>query len=45
MGALQLREFAFYTDGAGTLPALNDFLRSELELWGKVVKTIGIQPE
>ena len=41
----RLRDFAFYTDGAETTPALNDFLHSELELWGKVVKTIGIQPE
>ncbi len=41
----RLRDFAFYTDGAETLAALNDFLRSELELWGKVVKTVGIQPE
>ena len=41
----RLRDFAFYTDGAGTFASLNEFLRSELELWGKIVKTIGIQPE
>ena len=41
----RLRDFAFFTQGAETLPALNDFLRSELALWGNIVKTIGIEPE
>ena len=41
----RLQEVGFYTDGAETSKALNDFLRAERERWSKVVREIGIQPE
>jgi len=41
----RLREIGFYTDGAETPKALNDFLRAERERWSKVVREIGIEPE
>ena len=30
---------------AGALPELDAFVRSEIELWGKAVKTIGLDPQ
>lgn len=30
--------------GAGTLDELNAFVRNEIDYWGKVVKTIGLEP-
>jgi tripartite-type tricarboxylate transporter receptor subunit TctC len=30
---------------AGTLPELEAFVRSEIDVWGKAVKAIGLQPE
>jgi len=41
----RLREIGFYTDGAETPNALNDFLHAERERWSKVVREIGIEPE
>ena len=41
----KLSEFSFLTDGARTQPELNQFLRSEIDLWGKIVKTVGLEAE
>jgi len=41
----RLLTFAFFTDGAQTLPELGSFLRSELATWERVVRTIGVEPE
>jgi tripartite-type tricarboxylate transporter receptor subunit TctC len=41
----KLAGLGFYTDGAGTLKAMRDYLRSQLETWGKVVRDVGLEPE
>jgi tripartite-type tricarboxylate transporter receptor subunit TctC len=41
----KLSDFSFLTEGARTLPELNQFLRSEIDFWGKVVKTVGLEAE
>ncbi len=41
----RLREIGFYTTGAGTTEQTADFIRAQFEVWGHVVKEIGIQPE
>ena len=41
----RLRDIGFYTDGAGSPKALDDFLRAERSRWSRVVREIGIQPE
>jgi tripartite-type tricarboxylate transporter receptor subunit TctC len=43
--ARRLREIGFFTEGAGTLQEAADFVRSQYEAWGKVVREIGLQPE
>ena len=41
----RLREIGFFTEGAGTLQEAADFVRTQYEAWGKVVREIGLQPE
>jgi tripartite-type tricarboxylate transporter receptor subunit TctC len=41
----RLRDIGFYTDGAETPRALDDFLRAERERWSRVAREIGIEPE
>jgi tripartite-type tricarboxylate transporter receptor subunit TctC len=43
--ARRLREIGFYTDGAEPPDAAAEFIRKELESWGRVVGEIGLQPE
>ena len=41
----RLREIGFYTDGAGTPETTGQFIRSQYEAWGKVIREIGLKPE
>ena len=41
----RLREIGFYTSGAGTIEETSDFIRTQFDAWGHVVREIGIQPE
>jgi tripartite-type tricarboxylate transporter receptor subunit TctC len=41
----RLREIGFYTSGAGSIRETDDFIHSQYEACGKVVREIGIQPE
>ena len=41
----RLRDIGFFTDGAGTPETTGQFIRSQYEAWGKVVREIGLQPE
>jgi len=41
----RLADLGFYTDGAETPEATRAFVQAQYELWGKVVKEIGLQPE
>jgi tripartite-type tricarboxylate transporter receptor subunit TctC len=43
--ARRLREIGFYTDGAEPPEAAAEFIRQELESWGRLVREIGLQPE
>jgi tripartite-type tricarboxylate transporter receptor subunit TctC len=43
--AKRLREIGFYTDGAEPPEAAAEFIRQELESWGRLVREIGLQPE
>jgi tripartite-type tricarboxylate transporter receptor subunit TctC len=43
--ARRLREIGFYTDGAEPPEAAAEFIRTELESWGRLVREIGLQPE
>jgi tripartite-type tricarboxylate transporter receptor subunit TctC len=41
----RLAELGFFTDGAETPEATRAFVRAQYELWSKVVREIGLQPE
>ena len=41
----RLEELGFYTDGAETPEATRAFIQAQYELWGRVVREIGLQPE
>jgi tripartite-type tricarboxylate transporter receptor subunit TctC len=41
----RLAEVGFFTDGAETPEATRAFVRAQYELWSKVVREIGLQPE
>lgn len=41
----RLAQLGFYTDGAETPEATRAFVQAQYELWGKVVREIGLQPE
>ncbi len=41
----RLRDIGFFTNGAGTPETTGQFIRSQYEAWGKVVREIGLQPE
>ena len=41
----RLAQLGFYTDGAETPQATRAFVQAQYELWGKVVREIGLQPE
>ena len=41
----RLREVGFYTSGAGTVEEVDEFMKSQLQSWGALVKLIGIQLE
>jgi len=41
----RLVELGFYSDGAETPEATRAFVQAQYELWGKVVREIGLQPE
>ena len=43
--ANKLEEFGFYTEGADTPEGTAAFVRSQYELWGKVTREIGLEPE
>ncbi|MDF2120216.1 tripartite tricarboxylate transporter substrate binding protein [Roseiarcaceae bacterium H3SJ34-1] len=40
----RLLGFGFFTEGAETTKATGDYIRSQRETWGKVIKTIGLEP-
>jgi len=41
----QLAVVGFFTEGAGTPQSTRDFVRAQYDLWGKVTRDIGLQPE
>lgn len=41
----RLAELGFFTDGAETPEATRTFVRAQYELWGRVIREIGLQPE
>lgn len=43
----QWKQFSFYTfaDGAGTPESTGEYVKAQYEIWGKVVKEIGLIPE
>lgn len=41
----RLAELGFFTDGAETPDATRTFVRAQYELWGRVIREIGLQPE
>jgi tripartite-type tricarboxylate transporter receptor subunit TctC len=41
----KLREMGFSTSGAGTLKEAQDYVTSQHQAWGRVVREIGVQPE
>jgi tripartite-type tricarboxylate transporter receptor subunit TctC len=41
----KLATVGFFTEGAETPEATRDYVRSQYELWGKVARDIGLQPE
>ncbi len=41
----RLVEFGFFTEGADTPEGTTAFVRAQYELWGKVTREIGLQPE
>jgi tripartite-type tricarboxylate transporter receptor subunit TctC len=41
----RLEEFGFYTEGADTPEGTAAFVRAQYELWGKVTREIGLEPE
>jgi tripartite-type tricarboxylate transporter receptor subunit TctC len=43
--AEKLAGLGFYTEGTGTPEETRDYVRSQLETWGKVIRDIGLEPE
>jgi tripartite-type tricarboxylate transporter receptor subunit TctC len=43
--AQQLATVGFFTEGAGTPEQTRDFVKAQYDLWGKVTREIGLQPE
>jgi tripartite-type tricarboxylate transporter receptor subunit TctC len=43
--ARQLAVVGFFTEGAGTPEQTRDFVKAQYDLWGKVTREIGLQPE
>src|SRR6516225_5874472 len=41
----RLGELGFYIDGAYTPEAVTEFVRSQRDKWGEIVRSIGIEPE
>jgi len=41
----RLGELGFYIDGAYTLEAVTEFVRSQRDKWSEIVRAIGIEPE
>jgi tripartite-type tricarboxylate transporter receptor subunit TctC len=41
----QLATVGFFTEGAGTPDETRDFVKAQYDLWGKVTREIGLQPE
>ena len=41
----QLATVGFFTEGAGTPDETRDFVKAQYDLWGKVTRDIGLQPE
>ena len=41
----KLADLGFFTTGADTLPALSAYLRAQFELWRRLTRDIGLQPE
>ena len=41
----RLAELGFFTEGADTPEATRAFVQAQYELWGKVVREIGLSPE
>ena len=41
----RLAELGFYSDGASTPQATTEFVRSQRDKWGEIVRAIGIEPE
>jgi tripartite-type tricarboxylate transporter receptor subunit TctC len=41
----QLAVVGFYTEGAGTPESTRAYVRSQYDLWGKVTRDIGLEPE
>ena len=43
--AQQLATVGFFTEGAGTAEQTRDFVTAQYDLWGRVTREIGLQPE
>jgi tripartite-type tricarboxylate transporter receptor subunit TctC len=41
----KLADLGFFTTGADTLPALSAYLRAQFDLWRRLTRDIGLQPE
>jgi tripartite-type tricarboxylate transporter receptor subunit TctC len=41
----RLAELGFYTEGPSTPEETRKFVQAQYELWGKVTRDIGLQPE
>jgi len=41
----RLGELGFYIDGAYTPEAVTEFVRSQRDKWGEIVRAIGLEPE
>jgi tripartite-type tricarboxylate transporter receptor subunit TctC len=41
----KLADLGFYTEGAETPQATSAFVKAQYELWAKIVRDIGLQPE
>lgn len=41
----RFRAFGFTASGAGTPESLREFVRAELERWGRITKEVGIKPQ
>jgi tripartite-type tricarboxylate transporter receptor subunit TctC len=43
--AARLAELGFFTEGADTPEGTGSYIRSQYEIWGRLARDIGLQPE